>query len=177
MVRTIGPLICLLIFIMDVAAGILSIEAEVAQDKEKRMKVWIFECREPSHEAHKLGLAAAILLALSHIIGHLLGGCVCIWSKEELNKSSPNKQLAAGSLILIWIIYVVAFSMIVIGTLSNARSRDTCWFSHRHLLSIGGILCFIHGFFFVAYYVSGTATAAEEQWINQQPRAPALQPA
>ncbi|GMH05365.1 hypothetical protein Nepgr_007205 [Nepenthes gracilis] len=168
MAKTVGPLICLFLMIMDVVAGILGIEAEIAQDKGKHLKVWIFECRESSHEAYKMGLAAAALLALSHSIGNVLGGCVCICSKEEIGKSSPNRQLAAGSLIFSWIILVIAFSMLVIGTVSNSRPRNTCGFSHRGLLSVGGILCFIHGLFLVAYYVSSTAAAAEEERMNQQ---------
>ncbi|GAB2231498.1 hypothetical protein Droror1_Dr00010506 [Drosera rotundifolia] len=175
MLRTLGPLICFLILIMDIVAGILSIQAEVAQDKEKHIRVWIFECRQPSHKAHRLGLAAATLLALAHFIGNLLGGCICIRSKEELDKSSPNKQLAAATLIITWIIYVIAFSTIVIGAISNSRSRDTCGLSHRHLLSIGGILCFIHGLFLVAYYVSASATIAEAQLTYLERTATAIE--
>ncbi|KAL6992700.1 Protein DESIGUAL 2 [Sarracenia purpurea var. burkii] len=94
MSRSIGLIVCLLIMIMDIVAGILGIEAEAAQNKVKHVRVWIFECREPSHRAFKLGLAAAVLLALAHAISNLLGGCICIWSKDELGRASANKQLA-----------------------------------------------------------------------------------
>ncbi|KAE8673480.1 Histone H2A 10 [Hibiscus syriacus] len=53
--------------------------------------------------------------------------------------------------------------MLIIGTLSNSKSRKSCGISHHRLLSIGGILCFIHGLFTVAYYVSATATAREDR--------------
>ncbi|MCI05946.1 hypothetical protein A2U01_0027001, partial [Trifolium medium] len=59
--------------VMDIVAGILGIQAETAQNKEKSMKVWIFDCRYPSHQAFQLGLAAVILLSLAHIIANLLG--------------------------------------------------------------------------------------------------------
>ncbi|GAB4826776.1 Protein DESIGUAL 2 [Ancistrocladus abbreviatus] len=174
MERAVGPLICLFIMVMDIAAGILGIEAEIAQNKGKYIKVWFLECREPSYEAYKLGLAAAVLLALAHAIMNTLGGCVCMWSKEELDRSSTNKQLAAGSLIFSWIILIIAFSMLIIGTVTNSRSRTTCGFSHRYVLAIGGILCFIHGLLSVAYYVSATAFFAEEErMVNQQQRPPA----
>ncbi|KAJ6333680.1 hypothetical protein OIU77_009536 [Salix suchowensis] len=100
MARNIGFLVCLLIMALDVAAGILGIEAEVAQNKVKHLKMWVFECRDPSSQAFKLGLAAVILLSLAHIIATLLGGCTCMWSKEELNKASANKLLAVASLFL-----------------------------------------------------------------------------
>ncbi|GAB4831027.1 Protein DESIGUAL 2 [Ancistrocladus abbreviatus] len=172
--RTVGPLICIFIMIMDIVAGIIAIKAEIAEKKGRYMKAWIIECREPSYEAYKLGLAAAVLLALAHTIVNILGGCVCIWSKEQLDKSSPNKQLAACSLFFSWIILIIAFSLLIIGTVTNSRSRTTCGFSHGHVLSVGGILCFIHGLFSVAYYVSATALSAEEErMLNQQQKPPA----
>ncbi|KAK2990987.1 hypothetical protein RJ640_005469 [Escallonia rubra] len=97
-----GLLVCLLIVIMDIVAGILGIAAEVAQNKVQHLRLWILECRDPSYEAFKLGMAAVVLLALAHVITNLLGGCICIWSTEELDKASPNKRLAVGSLILSW---------------------------------------------------------------------------
>ncbi|KDP20824.1 hypothetical protein JCGZ_21295 [Jatropha curcas] len=147
---------------MDIAAGILGIEAEIAQNKVKHLRMWIFECRDPSYQAFKLGLAAAVLMVLAHVIANLFGGCICMWSKEDFSKASANKQLAVTSLIFSWIILAIGFSMLIIGTMANSRSRKSCGISHHRVLSIGGILCFIHGLFVVAYYVSATAAAREE---------------
>ncbi|KAJ7948206.1 Transmembrane protein, putative (DUF1218) [Quillaja saponaria] len=158
MVKATGILLCLLIMVMDVVAGILGIEAEISQNKVKHLRLWIFECRDPSHQAFKLGLAAAALLSFAHVIANLLGGCNCICSQEELEKSPPNRQLSVACLVFTWIILAVGLSMLVIGTLSNNKSRASCGFSHHHFLSIGGILCFVHGLFCVAYYVSSTAS-------------------
>ncbi|KAJ4837156.1 hypothetical protein Tsubulata_015899 [Turnera subulata] len=162
MAKNYGFLICLLIIIFDVVAGILGIEAEVAQNKVKHLKMFIFECRDPSYQAFKLGVAAAVLLTLAHAIAVLLGGCICVRSKEEYQTSTANRQLAVASHIFAWIILAVGFSMLMIGALANTRSRKTCGISHHRVLSIGGILCFIHGLFAVAYYVSATASAREE---------------
>ncbi|KAJ8749308.1 hypothetical protein K2173_018790 [Erythroxylum novogranatense] len=154
-------LVCLLIVAMDVAAGILGIQAEAAQNKVKHLRLWIFECRDPSQDAFKQGLAAAALLALSHVIVNLLGGCNCICSQEDFQHASSNKQLSMACLILSWVVMAVGLSMLVIGTMSNNKSRASCGFSHHHFLSIGGIACFVHGLFCVAYYV--TANAATEE--------------
>ncbi|WCJ20346.1 hypothetical protein M5689_002583 [Euphorbia peplus] len=161
MAQNMGILICLLIMAMDIAAGILGIEAEIAQNKVKHLRMWIFECRDPSYQAFKLGMAAALLMLLAHIIANFFGGCLCVSSKEDFDKSSPNKQLAIASLIFSWIILVIGFSMLMVGTLANSRSRKSCGISHHRVLSVGGILCFIHGLFIVAYYVSATAAARE----------------
>ncbi|XP_057419898.1 protein DESIGUAL 2 [Lotus japonicus] len=163
MVRNYGFLVCILLMVMDVVAGILGIQAEIAQNKVKDLKMWVFECRDPSYHAFKLGLAAAILLAFAHAIAHLLGGCICMWSKEEYQSSTANRQLTFGFLTFSWIVLAVAFSMLIIGTLANSRSRESCGISNHRFLSIGGILCFIHGLFTVAYYVSATATRREEK--------------
>ncbi|XP_038975171.1 uncharacterized protein LOC120106267 [Phoenix dactylifera] len=107
-----GVIICLLIVIMDVVAGILGIEAEIAQNKVlllllhfsiyliydcrkillqgKHLRVFFVECKEPVHEAYKLGLAAAGLLALAHAVANVLGGCMWIRSR------SFNKKMAAA---------------------------------------------------------------------------------
>ncbi|KAI4322577.1 hypothetical protein L6164_022255 [Bauhinia variegata] len=158
MARAAGIFLCFLIVIMDVAAGILGIEAEIAQNKEKHLRLWIFECREPSHQAFMLGLGAALLLGLAHVLANLLGGCNCICSQDELQKASPNRQISVACLILTWIVLAVGLSTLVIGAMSNNKSGGSCGLSHHHFLSIGGILCFVHGLFSVAYYVSATAT-------------------
>ncbi|XP_010531655.1 PREDICTED: uncharacterized protein LOC104807909 [Tarenaya hassleriana] len=161
MSKNFGLFICILILAMDISAGILGIQAEVAQNKVKHLKVWILECKDPSYKAFKLGLAAVVLLALAHVTSNLLGGCVCIRSRKELEDSSPNTQLAMVSLVFSWIILVIGFSMLMVGTMANSRSRKSCGISHTRVLSIGGILCFIHALFAVAYYISATATTRE----------------
>ncbi|KAI5386313.1 protein DESIGUAL 2 [Lathyrus oleraceus] len=162
MVRNFGFLVCIVVIVMDVVAGILGIQAEIAQNKVKDLKMWVLVCRDPSYQAFKLGLSASILLALAHAIAHFLGGCICTKSIEQYKRATSNRQLAMAFLVLSWIVLGVAFSMLIIGTLANSRSRESCGISNHRFLSIGGILCFIHGLFTVAYYVSATATRREE---------------
>ncbi|XP_077212039.1 protein DESIGUAL 2-like [Tasmannia lanceolata] len=170
MARIEGLIICLLIVIMDIVAGILGIEAEIAQNKGHHFKFLIFECKEPRPQAFKLGLAAAVLLALAHAIANLLGGCMCICSKDELEKSSANRQLAVVFLILSWVILAVGFTLLIIGAMTNSKHRASCGISHHNFLSIGGILCFAHGLFCLAYYVSATAAAREHERASHKGR-------
>jgi len=128
MAKNHGILVCLLIIALDVVAGILGIEADMAQNKVnqlwieclqllvadhfiwilicwwqvKHLKMWVFECRDPSYQAFKLGLAAILFLPLAHIIANLLGGCTCMWSKEDFGKASATRKLAVASLFLSW---------------------------------------------------------------------------
>ncbi|KAK4286230.1 hypothetical protein QN277_002816 [Acacia crassicarpa] len=158
MARGAGILLCFLIVVMDGAAGYLGIRAEIEQNKVKHLRLWIFECREPSHEAFLLGLGAAALLAIAHVIANLLGGCNCICSQQEFAKAPPNTQLSVACLILTWIVMAAGMFMLVIGALSNNKSKDSCGMSHHHFLSIGGVVCFVHALFSVAYYVSANAS-------------------
>ncbi|XP_074267786.1 protein DESIGUAL 2-like [Silene latifolia] len=171
MANKVGPLVCLLLIVMDIVAGILGIQAQLAQNKARYMKVGIFVCREPSFQAYRLGLTASILLALAHVFANVLGGCVCIRSRGDWERSSSNRQIAGGSLILSWIILFIALPLLVLGTISNSRSSQTCGFSHKNLFIIGGILCFVHGLFIVAYYVGSSAASAEEERRYRQNRA------
>jgi len=66
------------------------------------LRLWIFECRDPSQDAFKLGLAAAGVLGLAHVIANLLGGCMCICSQEELQRASPNRQLSVACFLFTW---------------------------------------------------------------------------
>ncbi|MED6183499.1 hypothetical protein PIB30_038426 [Stylosanthes scabra] len=152
--RSTGIFLCLLIIILDVAAGILGIEAEIAQNKVQHLKLWIFECRDPSQKAFQMGLAAAILLGIAHCLVGLMGGWSCFCS----NRASSNKQISMLCLVLAWIALAVGMILLVIGTKSNHGSNGSCGFSHHHFLSIGGILSFVHGLFSVLFYGSATAT-------------------
>ncbi|XP_050278333.1 protein VASCULATURE COMPLEXITY AND CONNECTIVITY-like [Quercus robur] len=159
MAKTLCAFICLLIVVMDVIAGILGIAAEIEQNKGmKHLRVWIFECRDPSEKAFKLGLAAAKLLVLAHVIANMLGVCNCICSQEELRRASLSRKLSVALLIFTWIVFAVGLSMLAIGTSSNQKSKASCGFSSHHFLSLGGNLCFVHGLFSLLYYVSSTAT-------------------
>ncbi|KAE8689545.1 Oxygen-evolving enhancer protein 3-1 [Hibiscus syriacus] len=88
--------VCILIVAVDVAAGILGIQAEAAQNKaikhlrlgilDCRYRLWMFKCRDPRREAIKLALGAAMLLSLAHVVTNLLGGCMharCRGESEE----------------------------------------------------------------------------------------------
>ncbi|KAL8088101.1 protein VASCULATURE COMPLEXITY AND CONNECTIVITY-like [Apium graveolens] len=155
MAKIVGIFVCLFIIALDITAGILGIQAEAAQNQEKHLRLWIFECKQPSHEAFQLGLAAAILLSVAHVIANLLGGC-SVGTRDELEKASPTRQLSVACLIFTWIILAVGLAMLVIGTSSNRKSRASCGFTEHHFLSIGGILCIVHGMFSVAYYATAS---------------------
>ncbi|XP_051125343.1 protein DESIGUAL 2-like [Andrographis paniculata] len=163
MARNLDLFVVLAIMVLDIVAGILGIEAEVAQNKVQHLKQWIFECRDPSYQAFKLGLAAVVLLCLAHAATNLLGGCIFIRSKEELDQASSNKQMAAASLVMLWLMLGIAFILLISGINANSKSRMHCGISNRRQLSIGGILCFIHGLFAVSYYVSAAAVLREER--------------
>ncbi|XP_009418764.2 protein VASCULATURE COMPLEXITY AND CONNECTIVITY isoform X2 [Musa acuminata AAA Group] len=161
MARMEGAIICLLIVVMDVVAGVLGIKAEEAQSKGKHLRLFFLECKEHVHQAYKLGLAATALLALSHVIVNVLGGCPCACSGDGFRRSSPNKLMAAATLLLSWIVVIVGLTMLIIGAISNSESRPTCGLAHPRFLFIGGIMCFVHSLFCIVYYVSAIASWKE----------------
>nr|GMD10885.1 uncharacterized protein LOC109163389 [Ipomoea batatas] len=95
--KAVGLLVCALILALDIVAGILGIKAEAEQDKEKHLRLWLFECKEPSHEAFVLGAAAIGVLVIAHLIANLFGGCsVC--ATDEIKNASTRKQIAIAFL-------------------------------------------------------------------------------
>ncbi|XP_071742510.1 protein VASCULATURE COMPLEXITY AND CONNECTIVITY-like [Rutidosis leptorrhynchoides] len=155
--KGVGAFVCLTIIALDITAGILGIRAEAAQNQEKHLRLWLFECKQPSEDAYRLGFAAIVLLIIAHVLANLLSGCTAC-SHEEIHKASLGRQLSLLSLFFTWIILAVALGMLVIGTKANHKSNASCGLSHHHFLSIGGILCFVHSLFSIAYYVTATAS-------------------
>ncbi|KAF3789605.1 hypothetical protein EJ110_NYTH11672 [Nymphaea thermarum] len=163
MAKAAAILICILVVALDVTAGILGIEAEVEQNKQRHIRVFIFECKEPSREALRMGIAAATLLLLAHVVATMHGGCICIFSREELAKSPANRQLAAFLSLFSWIILAIGFSLLIVGALANRHSKGTCGLSHHKMLSTGGILCFVHVAFILGFYVTALGISREEE--------------
>ena len=56
------------------------------------MRLRTIECKESNRDAFKLGLAAAVILALAHVTSNLLSGCICTSFMEELETSSSTKR-------------------------------------------------------------------------------------
>ncbi|GKV45767.1 hypothetical protein SLEP1_g52814 [Rubroshorea leprosula] len=150
--------VCVLIVAVDVAAGVLSIEAEIAKDEVTHKRLKDFKCEEPNDRAFKFGLAAATLLGLAHITEDLVGGCMCMCFTEELERSSSSRQLWFACIIVSWIVVAIGFPTLVVGMLENSKSKGSCWTLPHHFLFIGGICCFIHGLLCVAFYVSASVS-------------------
>ncbi|KAK8524374.1 hypothetical protein V6N13_015399 [Hibiscus sabdariffa] len=99
-----------------------------------------------------LGFVASLLLVLAQVSGSCFVGCVWIYTKEELDKASAKKKLTAASHIFSWIILAVGLTMLTTGTTKMQSTPD-------QFLFFGGLVCFIHGLFIVAYVVSAIVVA------------------
>ncbi|CAH2057411.1 unnamed protein product [Thlaspi arvense] len=126
----------------------------------KHVRLFLFECKDPSHEAFRLGVAAAILLSLAHVFANLLGGCsVC--THEEIQKAPPSRQCSLACLFLTWVTLAIGLTLLDAGTMSNSKSRASCRLTHHLYLSLGGILCFVHAGISVGYFVTSTAALGD----------------
>ncbi|KAL0535145.1 hypothetical protein IC582_029468 [Cucumis melo] len=168
MERNYGFLVCILVMVIDVVAGLLGIEAEKAQNRVvlESLSISVGECsRKPRDDAFSRGLAAAILLGLAHVIATVLGGCKCIFitNKQNSQKPSANQLLGLSFMILSWITLGIGFSLLMAATMDNSKWKNSCEISSHGLFLGGGIVCFLHGLCTVAYYVSATAAYREEQ--------------
>ncbi|KAF0924524.1 hypothetical protein E2562_010169 [Oryza meyeriana var. granulata] len=127
----------------------------------KKVTVLFIQCEKPVYRAYQLGLTAAVLLVVAHAVANFLGGCACICSQIEFIRASINRKLAAALIVLSWLALIVGFSLLLAGAMSNSKSKTECGFVHGHTLSLGGIMCFVHGGITVAYYVTAHAAAHE----------------
>ncbi|XP_027348217.1 uncharacterized protein LOC113859710 [Abrus precatorius] len=145
--KKVGIIVCLLILVLDVVAGILGLEGEMAQNKVRSLRLLIFECREPSHQAFVLGTRAALLLGLTHVVTNLMGLYNCI------RKFLFFRLFLLACFILTWIVWGIGIFLLLTVSKSNNRSNGSCAFSKNRLLFIGGICCFLHGPFCIVYYL------------------------
>ncbi|KAM7255130.1 hypothetical protein ACFE04_020371 [Oxalis oulophora] len=148
MAKILGCVVCILVVIMAAVAGVLSFKADDAENKKMQFKQSIFECRFKSHGAYKRGLAAVIILSLSHVIVNLLAGFLLARFKINPGKgSSIFRHLSVASLIFSWIAYAIGFTILIIATMGNRKHGMACGVSQHRFFYVGGVMCFVHGFF------------------------------
>ncbi|GMH14406.1 hypothetical protein Nepgr_016247 [Nepenthes gracilis] len=145
---------------MDIAAGVLSIEAEISMKilLEPRSQVegrwrnlfsrnahllWISKCKQTRNDAFSLGVAGALFSTLAHILANVVGGCECISSVEALEKSPSKRRRMFACLIGSWCVVAVGLPLLITGVVANSKSTRLCAMSNHHMLS-GGICCFVH---------------------------------
>lgn len=136
-------------------------------DKSKLNSWWLLSLHFCTWMIH-MKLILFLYLKLSLILRRY---CIFILKRCKIWYPCARCWIYIGVFFNYRIVLAVAFSMLIIGTLANSRSRKSCGMFNRRFLSIGGILCFIHGLFTVPYYVSATATIreAERQHGNSGP--------
>lgn len=66
----------------------------------RRLRILFIECRQPVRRAYELGVAAAAVLAASHAIANVVGGCSCACSRDR--RATPNRQMASFALVISW---------------------------------------------------------------------------
>ncbi|XP_047974666.1 protein DESIGUAL 3-like [Salvia hispanica] len=147
--KILGISACLLIFVLDIIALVFAIKAKEAQNHGKHMRMWIFECKVRSHDAFMLGVAAAVFLSAAHIFVNLLGWLV-VTGRDDSQK--PSKKFSKVFFVLIWIIYGVGLTLLLIGTRSNEKKGISCGFTYHNFLPTGGILCVVHAILALAFY-------------------------
>lgn len=113
--KSTGAIVCISVVVLDVVAGILGIQGEMAQNEVRGVRYLVFECREPSNSAFRLGIAAACLLLLAHFIANIGGGCIFFVSRDDIQQSPLNKQVAVVCLLFSWTLLIVGFGLLVLG--------------------------------------------------------------
>ncbi|KAL4386200.1 hypothetical protein GQ457_09G001600 [Hibiscus cannabinus] len=143
-----GFLVCSLIMALDITAGILGIAVQIMDKEGSRDSL-------DDVLAFMLGFVASVLLVLAQVSGNCFAGCIWICTKEDLDKASGKKKMAVASHIFSWIMLAVGLTMLIVGMAKFESATD-------HFLFVGGLVCFIHGLFTVAYIVSAIAAARED---------------
>ncbi|EOA36617.1 hypothetical protein CARUB_v10011853mg [Capsella rubella] len=148
--------VCIVLIVgLDIVAGYVGLQAEVAQQDVKHNRVWMVECKAPSNTAFTLGIIAVSCLAAAHVIANVIG---CSISSLLPTVGGVTKTITANLYIIClglnWLAGLAAAGALAMGIWSNRESRTECGFTNKHYLSIGSYLSFVHAFVSVVYYVS-----------------------
>ncbi|KAG5374873.1 hypothetical protein IGI04_039469 [Brassica rapa subsp. trilocularis] len=121
-----------LIVALDVVAGFVAMEAEVAQ-QEVKTRAWSLECKSPSKKAFMLGLIALGCLLAAHFITVMIG---CIISAINIADRIPGFEHRTSRLI--HLASTAGAGILTMGIWMNRESRPECGFTNKHFLSLGG---------------------------------------
>ncbi|KAF3608075.1 hypothetical protein DY000_02044456 [Brassica cretica] len=146
--------VCIFLIVgLDVIAGLVAIQAEVAQEEVKHMKVWLLECKAPSQKAFVLGIIALVCLAAAHIFAVMIG-CSISNIVKVLAVPKISAYINMACLSLTWIVAIAGAGILTMGIWTNRESRSKCGFTNKHFLSFGGKVCFFHAFVSVLFYLT-----------------------
>ncbi|CAG7909183.1 hypothetical protein BRARA_J00351 [Brassica rapa] len=146
--------VCIFLIVgLDVIAGLVAIQAEVAQEEVKHMKVWLLECKAPSQKAFVLGIIALACLAAAHIFAVMIG-CSLSNIFKVLAVPKMCAYINIACLSLTWIVATAGAGILTMGIWTNRESRSKCGFTNKHLLSFGGKVCFLHAIISVVLYLT-----------------------
>ncbi|XP_010475213.1 PREDICTED: uncharacterized protein LOC104754672 [Camelina sativa] len=152
--------VCIVLIVgLDIVAGYVGLQADVAQEDVKHHRVWMLECKAPSKRAFVLGIIAMSCLAAAHVIANVIG---CSTSNRL-----PTPGVGVGAitntiatqfyticLVLNWVVGIAGAVLLAMGIWSNRESRSKCGFTNKYFLSFGAKVCFVHAISSVIYYVS-----------------------
>ncbi|KAL1555554.1 protein DESIGUAL 3-like [Salvia divinorum] len=149
--KCMGFFVCFLILALDTTATVFGWRAQYAQELVQQMKLWKVEYKKPCQVAYALGLAAACLLVISHVLANFVGG-YSAWTRVVGNEeASSTRSLSTACLVFTWVFLAFGLWMLGNGVLSIRKSRASCGLSHHHYLNMGGLLCIFHAISSCAY--------------------------
>ncbi|KAG2324143.1 hypothetical protein Bca4012_038534 [Brassica carinata] len=144
---------CLFLIVgLDVIAGVVAMQAEVAQQEVKHTRVLFLECKSPSQKAFVLGIIALGCLAAAHILAIMIGCSISNMFKVLAVPMIPYINMAC--LALTWVVAVAGAGILTMGIWTNRESRSKCGFTNKSFLSIGGKVCFLHAIVSVILYLT-----------------------
>ncbi|KAG2324144.1 hypothetical protein Bca4012_038536 [Brassica carinata] len=142
---------------LDVVAGFVAMEAEVAQQEVKHTRVWSLECKSPSKKAFVLGLIALGCLLAAHFIAVMIGRIIStITNADTLPGFEPTTtiRINMACIFLTWVVAIAGAGILTMGIWMNRESRSECGFTNKHFLSLGGRVCFLHAIVSVVMYLA-----------------------
>ncbi|ESQ36396.1 hypothetical protein EUTSA_v10008905mg [Eutrema salsugineum] len=147
--------VCLLLIVgLDIAAGFMGLQAEAAQQDVKHTRVWLLECKAPSQTAFVLGIVALVCLISAHLIANMIGCSISNMAKAFAGVPKITGYINVACFCLTWIVGLVGAGALAMGIWSNRESRSKCGFTNKHVLSLGGKVCFLHAIVSIVFYVS-----------------------
>ncbi|CAH8358799.1 unnamed protein product [Eruca vesicaria subsp. sativa] len=146
--------LCIFLIVgLDIFAGFMAMQAEVAQEAVKHTRLWLVECKSPSQRAFVLGIIALGCLVAAHIIAIMIG-CSISNMLKLLVVPKISGYINMACLSLTWMVATAGAVILTMGIWTNRESRSKCGFTNKNILSLGSKVCFLHAIVSVVLYLT-----------------------
>ncbi|KAH9307294.1 hypothetical protein KI387_035205 [Taxus chinensis] len=175
--------ICILVGVLGVIAFVLGIAAEAKHNKADEVRMdESGRCIYPRSPAFVMGVIAALALMMAQILINVAAGCLCCG--RHVHYQAPlNTTIAIICLVLSWVSFIIAFSVLLAGAALNDQHNEEesflstyCYVVKTGVFAGGAVLSLVTVTLGIIYYIIASAVKSSAAWMHENQGVAMTQP-